>query len=62
MELLEGLIRPNLRVGELVKTLKAYYLDAGIWQDASWVGGYELGIGFPPDWVGNFVYEMSDED
>ena len=27
----------------------------------AWVGGYELGIAFPPDWVGNFVYEMSDE-
>ncbi len=62
MELLEGLIRPNLRVGELVTTLRAYYEERGIWQDASWVGGYELGIGFPPDWVGNFVYEMSHGD
>jgi Xaa-Pro aminopeptidase len=62
IDLLEGLIRPNLRVGDLVKTLKAYYEDQGIWESASWVGGYELGIGFPPDWVGNFVYEMSHED
>jgi len=62
MELVAGVIRPNLRVGELVKTLKAYYEDQQIWTDASWVGGYEMGIGFPPDWVGNFVYEMSDED
>jgi Xaa-Pro aminopeptidase len=62
MDLLEGLIRPNLRVGDLVKTLKAYYEDQEIWESASWVGGYELGIGFPPDWVGNFVYEMSHED
>ena len=62
MELLGGLIRPNLQVGELVTTLRAYYDEQGIWQDASWVGGYELGIGFPPDWVGNFVYEMSQAD
>ena len=62
MELIEGLIRPNLRVGKLVKTLMAYYEEQDIWQNASWVGGYELGIGFPPDWVGNFVYEMSHED
>jgi len=62
MDLLAATIRPNLRVGELVKTLKAYYEDQGIWGDASWVGGYEMGIGFPPDWVGNFVYEMSHED
>jgi Xaa-Pro aminopeptidase len=59
MEILAGLIRPNLPVGELVTTLRAYYDEQGIWQNASWVGGYELGIGFPPDWVGNFVYEMS---
>ena len=25
-------------------------------------GGYELGVAFPPDWVGNFVYELSDID
>jgi Xaa-Pro dipeptidase len=62
MTLLESLIQPNLRVGEMVKTLKAYYEEQGIWHEASWVGGYELGIGFPPDWVGNFVYEMSHED
>jgi Xaa-Pro aminopeptidase len=62
MELVGALIRPNLSVGELVRSLKAYYEEQGIWEDASWVGGYELGIGFPPDWVGNFVYEMSHED
>ncbi|MDH5306815.1 MAG: Xaa-Pro peptidase family protein [Myxococcales bacterium] len=62
MELVGSLIRPNLRVGELVKALKAYYEEQGIWEEASWLGGYELGIAFPPDWVGNFVYEMSHED
>ena len=24
--------------------------------------GYELGLAFPPDWVGNYVYEMTDTD
>ena len=61
-ELIEKLLQPNLRVGELVKALEAYYRDQGIWEDASWLGGYEMGIGFPPDWVGNFVFEMSHED
>ncbi|MEM7561891.1 MAG: Xaa-Pro peptidase family protein [Pseudomonadota bacterium] len=56
------IIRPGLTVGELVRTTKQYYQDIGIWSDAGWVGGYELGIGFPPDWVGNFVYEMSHDD
>ena len=39
--------------------LEAFYKDAGVWDNRWWVGGYELGIAFPPDWVGEFVY---DED
>ena len=61
-KVIEELIRPGLTVGELVRTTRQYYEDIGIWSDAGWVGGYELGIGFPPDWVGNFVYEMSHGD
>jgi Xaa-Pro dipeptidase len=55
-------IKPGMSVGDLVSTTLRYYKDIGIWSDAGWVGGYELGIGFPPDWVGNFVYEMSHTD
>ena len=61
-EVIADLIRPGLTVGELVTPIRQYYDEVGIWSDAGWVGGYELGIGFPPDWVGNFVYEMSDTD
>lgn len=61
-DVIAGLLQPGLSVGELVRATRAYYDEAGIWSDAGWVGGYELGIGFPPDWVGNFVYEMSDTD
>jgi len=56
------MLRPGLPVAELVTACRAYYDEVGIWSDAGWVGGYELGIGFPPDWVGNYVYEMSDTD
>ncbi len=61
-DLIADILRPGLTVGELVSTTRKYYEDVGIWSDAGWVGGYELGIGFPPDWVGNFVYEMSHGD
>ena len=61
-DVISDLLRPGLSVGELVKTARDYYDEVGIWSDAGWVGGYELGIGFPPDWVGNFVYEMTDTD
>lgn len=61
-DVIEDMLRPNLPVAELVRRTREYYEDMGIWSDAGWVGGYELGIAFPPDWVGNFVYEMSDVD
>ncbi len=61
-DVIAGLLRPGLTVGKLVRETRRYYDEAGIWSDAGWVGGYELGIGFPPDWVGNFVYEMSHGD
>ncbi len=57
-EVLGDLIRPNLPVSELNHRMKAYYQETGILQDRWWVGGYELGIAFPPDWVGEFVYDM----
>jgi hypothetical protein len=59
-DVIRDMLRPNLPVAELVTRIRAYYDEVGIWSEAGWVGGYELGIGFPPDWVGNFVYEMSD--
>ncbi len=61
-DVIADILKPGLTVGELVTTTRRYYDEVGIWSDAGWVGGYELGIGFPPDWVGNFVYEMSDMD
>ena len=61
-EVIADILKPGLSVGELVRATREYYDEVGIWSDAGWVGGYELGIGFPPDWVGNFVYEMSDSD
>lgn len=59
-DVIAQMLRPDLPLRELVITLKDYYESAGIWENAAWVGGYELGIAFPPDWVGNFVYELSD--
>jgi len=61
-DVIEKLLRPNLPVAELVAECRRYYEEVGIWSDAGWVGGYELGIGFPPDWVGNFVYEVTGDD
>ena len=59
MAVLGGLIRPNLPIRELYETMRAYYDEIGIWQDRGFIGGYEMGIAFPPDWVGNFIYDVN---
>ncbi|MDX1400349.1 MAG: Xaa-Pro peptidase family protein, partial [Kiloniellales bacterium] len=43
-DVIADILRPGLPVAELVTKTKAYYEEVGIWSDAGWVGGYELGI------------------
>ena len=54
-------IRPNLAVGQLLERVTDYYREVGILQDHWWIGGYELGIAFPPDWVGEFYYDWETD-
>jgi Xaa-Pro dipeptidase len=58
-DVIAEVIRPNLPIGEFNERMKTYYQEAGILRDAWWFGGYELGIAFPPDWVCEFVYDVS---
>ncbi|MGD0700126.1 MAG: Xaa-Pro peptidase family protein [Trebonia sp.] len=71
MEILAGaydVIREVAKVGTPVKdlnrALKEYYTDRGVWHLNSqyWVGGYELGIAFPPDWVGEWHFTVNSDD
>jgi Xaa-Pro dipeptidase len=57
MPVLRRLLRPNLPVAELNRAIREYFKSAGLWDRRGWLGGYEMGIAFPPDWVGNFVYD-----
>jgi Xaa-Pro aminopeptidase len=59
--LLRATIRPNLPVKELNQTMLNYYQANNLWDSRGWLGGYEMGIAFPPDWVGNFVYDLQAE-
>ncbi|WP_214324636.1 M24 family metallopeptidase [Nonomuraea sediminis] len=49
-------------VGEVNAALRRYYQDCGIWELATWAGGYELGLSFPPDWVGESVFDVEEVD
>ena len=46
---------------DLNEALLAYYREQGLWESRGWIGGYEMGIAFMGDWVGNVVWDpLSD--
>jgi Xaa-Pro aminopeptidase len=53
-------IRPGMTVNEFAKEMRPLYEAAGVWEDRQWVGGYEMGISFPPDWVGEWVFTLGN--
>jgi len=53
-------LRPNLPVRELNKVAQDYFREHDLWDHGAWLGGYEMGIAFPPDWVGNYYFEYAD--
>ena len=61
MDLVRSMIRPGLPVREFNATVLDYFRREGLWERRGWIGGYEMGIAFPPDWVGNFVFDPATE-
>ncbi|GLU49093.1 M24 family metallopeptidase [Nocardiopsis ansamitocini] len=51
-------------VREVNRALREYYDSQGLWRlrDQIWIGGYELGVSFPPDWVGDWIFTVNDDD
>ena len=61
MAVVRDCLRPNLPIRELNEKVKAHYDREDLWSSRGWIGGYEMGISFPSDWVGNFVYDPLSE-
>jgi hypothetical protein len=57
MDVVRDCLRPNLPVRELNEKVRAHYGREDLWSSRGSVGGHEISIGFPSDWVGNFVYD-----
>ncbi len=57
LQVLKGALKPGVSADALAREMVRYYEDAGIWGRRSWVGGYEMGIAFPPAWTGNYVFD-----
>jgi Xaa-Pro dipeptidase len=53
-------IEPGLSARQLGEAVKAYLVDAGIWEDRWMVGGYDVGLAFAPDWVGPYVWSPEE--
>ena len=58
---LDQILRPNIRVDEILSAVKQSFIDVGVWEDHWWIGGYELGIAFAPDWDGHFTYDIDTD-
>jgi Xaa-Pro dipeptidase len=54
-------LKPGTSFRRIVELNEEVARELGIWDDRWWVGGYDLGIAFPPDWVGG-SYFSSGED
>ncbi len=57
LRVLKDALKPGVSADSLAREMVRYYEEAGIWGRRSWVGGYEMGIAFPPGWTGNYVFD-----
>ena len=59
-EVIRTKAKAGMTVGEFSKILQEYYEDVGLWDSPGWAIGYELGLSLPPDWVGEFFFDIRD--
>jgi Xaa-Pro aminopeptidase len=54
-------LKAGLTVRQVNKALRRYYEEVGLWSETNgWALGYELGLSLPPDWVGDFYFNLGD--
>jgi Xaa-Pro aminopeptidase len=58
---MESIIKPDMTVRSFNRQMREFYEAHGIWGERHWVGGYELGASFPPDWVGEWMFSVEDD-
>ena len=47
---------------DLHAALRAYFAEQDIAPEETFAGGYELGLSFPPDFVGEFFWSIYDDE
>jgi Xaa-Pro aminopeptidase len=59
---LEQHCKAGMTVREVIGIMRGYYEEVGLWSPTEgWGLGYELGLSFPPDWVGEFYFHLGDD-
>jgi len=58
LKVAQDLIKPGLSVSAFLSDMKRYYERYDMLEEQWWIGGYELGIAFPPDWVGAYYFDI----
>jgi len=56
-DIVKEVARPGTDVATLNTALEKYLKPRGVWKNVYYMGGYELGIAFPPDWVGEWMFD-----
>lgn len=62
LEVLCATAKAGTSLSAVNEALRCHYIKNDIWQFHNYCGGYELGIAFPPDWVGEFEWSVEDEN
>jgi Xaa-Pro aminopeptidase len=49
-------------VATVAKAMRDFYREAGVLDIRGYAGGYDIGIAFPPDWVGDWDFNTNAEN
>lgn len=47
-------------VNEVTERIQQHLTENGVWGLHNWNGGYEMGLSFPPDWVGEWTFTVGE--
>ena len=57
-DIIAEMMKPGMEIRPMLEAINDYYASVGILDNIYWSGGYEIGIAFPPDWVGSLLYDL----
>lgn len=57
-----SLAKAGTSIAEVSRQMREFFIEKGVWEFRQYIGGYEQGIAFPPDWVGEWMFDISLEE